>query len=49
MKKKSLFFYCFKFYLENSYVHLTNVAIQKKGTDYNEKQGNKFHIKNLRM
>jgi tubulin polyglutamylase TTLL1 len=35
--------------LDNPYVHLTNVAIQKKGSDYNDKHGNKFHIRNLRL
>ena len=30
-------------------VHLTNVAIQKKGDEYNDKHGNKFHIRNLRL
>jgi tubulin polyglutamylase TTLL1 len=35
--------------LDNPYVHLTNVAIQKKGDDYNDKHGNKFHIRNLRL
>lgn len=35
--------------LDNQYVHLTNVAIQKHGDDYNEKHGNKWHMKNLRL
>jgi tubulin polyglutamylase TTLL1 len=29
------------------YVHLTNVAIQKHGDEYNEKHGNKWTVKNL--
>ena len=35
--------------LDNMYVHLTNVAIQKNGEDYNEKHGNKWVLKNLRL
>ena len=35
--------------LENPYIHLTNVAIQKHGADYNDKHGNKFHLSNLRL
>ena len=35
--------------LDNMYVHLTNVAIQKNGDDYNEKHGNKWILKNLRL
>jgi hypothetical protein len=31
------------------YVHLTNVAIQKNAEDYNEKHGNKWVLKNLRL
>jgi tubulin polyglutamylase TTLL1 len=35
--------------LDNMYVHLTNVAVQKNGEDYNEKHGNKWVLKNLRL
>ena len=35
--------------LENEFVHLTNVAIQKKGGDYNENHGNKWGMDNLRI
>lgn len=34
---------------DNHYVHLTNVAIQKHGDEYNDKHGNKWSIKNLRL
>jgi tubulin polyglutamylase TTLL1 len=30
-------------------VHLTNVAIQKSGEDYNEMHGGKWMIKNLKF
>jgi hypothetical protein len=35
--------------IDNMYVHLTNVAIQKHGEDYNESHGNKWSIANLRL
>mmetsp|Transcript_16308 Transcript_16308/g.35273 ORF Transcript_16308/g.35273 Transcript_16308/m.35273 type:complete len:440 (+) Transcript_16308:120-1439(+) len=35
--------------LDNEYVHLTNVAIQKHGEDYNEKHGNKWTLDNIRL
>lgn len=35
--------------IDNMYVHLTNVAIQKHGEDYNESHGNKWTIENLRL
>ena len=35
--------------LDNAFIHLTNVAIQKHGEDYNNKHGNKFSYKNLRL
>ena len=35
--------------LDNMYVHLTNVAIQKHGDEYNEKHGNKWDTRNLRL
>jgi len=35
--------------IDNVYVHLTNVAIQKHGDDYNENHGNKWSIANLRL
>ncbi|GIQ88205.1 tubulin polyglutamylase TTLL1, partial [Kipferlia bialata] len=34
--------------LDNSFAHLTNVAIQKHGQDYNRDNGGKWHIENLR-
>jgi tubulin polyglutamylase TTLL1 len=30
-------------------MHLTNVAVQKHSEDYNEENGGKWHIKNLRL
>jgi len=35
--------------MDNMFVHLTNVAIQKHGEDYNEKHGNKWSFDNLMM
>jgi tubulin polyglutamylase TTLL1 len=35
--------------LDNMFVHLTNVAIQKHGDEYNEKHGNKWDTRNLRL
>ena len=35
--------------LDNLFVHLTNVAIQKKGDEYNDKHGGKWSVKNLRL
>ncbi|CAN0027891.1 unnamed protein product, partial [Discosporangium mesarthrocarpum] len=35
--------------LDNPFVHLTNVAIQKHGEDYNTRHGGKWHIRNLRL
>ena len=35
--------------LDNMYVHLTNVSIQKHGDDYNELHGGKWSLDNLRM
>lgn len=35
--------------LDNQFVHLTNVAIQKHGEDYNEAHGNKWPITCLRL
>ena len=35
--------------LDNMMVHLTNVAIQKDGKDYNESHGGKWSIKNLKF
>jgi len=34
--------------IDNMYVHLTNVAIQKHGEAYNEKHGNKWPLENLK-
>ena len=35
--------------LDNMFVHLTNVSIQKHGDDYNDKHGGKWTITNLQM
>jgi tubulin polyglutamylase TTLL1 len=35
--------------IDNPFIHLTNVAIQKQGTDYNQRNGGKWHIDNLRL
>ncbi|CDW91503.1 probable tubulin polyglutamylase ttll1 [Stylonychia lemnae] len=35
--------------LDNMFIHLTNVAIQKNSEDYNEKHGSKWSITNLRF
>lgn len=35
--------------LDNEFVHLTNVAIQKNNEDYNISHGGKWHIHNLRL
>lgn len=35
--------------LDNPFIHLTNVAIQKHGDDYNMKHGNKWSLRNLRI
>lgn len=35
--------------LDDPVVHLTNVAVQKKGAEYNQRHGGKFPLKNLRM
>ena len=31
--------------IDNPYIHLTNVAIQKHNDDYNSKHGGKWHVK----
>ena len=33
--------------LDNNFMHLTNVSIQKYGEDYNENNGGKWSFKNL--
>lgn len=33
--------------MDNPFIHLTNVAIQKHNQDYNSKHGGKWHIKVL--
>eukprot|EP00656_Telonema_subtile_P005203 TRINITY_DN12361_c0_g1_i3.p1 TRINITY_DN12361_c0_g1~~TRINITY_DN12361_c0_g1_i3.p1 ORF type:complete len:381 (-),score=64.92 TRINITY_DN12361_c0_g1_i3:213-1355(-) len=33
--------------LDNQYIHLTNVAIQKQGDDYNDRHGGKWSLNNL--
>lgn len=35
--------------IDNPYVHLTNVAIQKHNEEYNSKHGGKWHVRNLRL
>jgi len=35
--------------IDNPFIHLTNVAIQKHNEEYNSKHGGKWHIKNLRL
>ncbi len=35
--------------VDNLYIHLTNVAIQKFGEDYNEKHGGKWNVNNLKF
>eukprot|EP01060_Flectonema_neradi_P007456 TRINITY_DN15200_c0_g1_i1.p1 TRINITY_DN15200_c0_g1~~TRINITY_DN15200_c0_g1_i1.p1 ORF type:complete len:408 (+),score=48.71 TRINITY_DN15200_c0_g1_i1:31-1254(+) len=35
--------------LDNLFVHLTNVAVQKQGEDYNDKHGSKWNTNNLRL
>ncbi|EFC44955.1 tubulin tyrosine ligase, partial [Naegleria gruberi] len=35
--------------VDNMFIHLTNVAIQKHGDDYNDKHGGKWNIKMLRL
>lgn len=35
--------------LENMFVHLTNVAIQKHGEEYNESHGNKWALRDVRL
>lgn len=34
--------------LDNMFVHLTNVAIQKHGADYNNVHGGKWSVENFR-
>eukprot|EP01034_Spumella_vulgaris_P034887 gene34887-43017_t len=35
--------------IDNPFIHLTNVAIQKHNDEYNSKHGGKWHIQNLRL
>jgi len=35
--------------LDNMMIHLTNVAVQKDGDDYNKNHGGKWNIHNLRF
>ncbi|KAK9814201.1 hypothetical protein WJX72_002184 [[Myrmecia] bisecta] len=35
--------------MDNQFVHLTNVAIQKHGDEYNARHGNKWPLSNLRL
>jgi len=35
--------------MDNPFIHLTNVAIQKHNDDYNSKHGGKWHVQNLRL
>lgn len=35
--------------IDNPFIHLTNVAIQKHNDEYNSKHGGKWHVQNLRL
>lgn len=35
--------------IDNPFIHLTNVAIQKHNDEYNSKHGGKWHVRNLRL
>lgn len=35
--------------MDNMFVHLTNVALQKHSEEYNDKHGGKWHINNLKL
>lgn len=35
--------------IDNPFIHLTNVAIQKHDADYNQRHGGKWHVENLRL
>ena len=35
--------------MDNMMMHLTNVAIQKKGDEYNQEHGSKWSLDNLRF
>lgn len=35
--------------IDNPFIHLTNVAIQKHNDEYNSRHGGKWHVKNLRL
>ncbi len=35
--------------MDNPFIHLTNVAIQKHNQDYNNKHGGKWHIKVMKL
>lgn len=35
--------------IDNPFIHLTNVAIQKHNDDYNSQHGGKWHINNMRL
>lgn len=35
--------------IDNPFIHLTNVAIQKHNEEYNSKHGGKWHVQNLRL
>lgn len=35
--------------MDNPFIHLTNVAIQKHNDEYNSKHGGKWHVRNLRL
>merc|ERR1712098_465090 len=35
--------------IDNQFIHLTNVAIQKKSEDYNRAHGGKWHLNNLKL
>eukprot|EP00937_MAST-01D_sp_MAST-1D-sp2_P001757 g1757.t1 len=35
--------------MDNAYIHLTNVAVQKHNDEYNRSHGGKWHVENLRL
>eukprot|EP00755_Sulcionema_specki_P008474 Sspe_Gene.41051::Locus_19845_Transcript_1_1_Confidence_1.000_Length_2310::g.41051::m.41051/K16599/TTLL1; tubulin polyglutamylase TTLL1 len=35
--------------LDNLFIHLTNVAVQRQGEEYNEKHGGKWNVNNLQL
>lgn len=35
--------------LDNMYIHITNVSVQKHGDEYNKQHGGKFSLNNLKL